>query len=103
MIKMQLDVEESTPASDILISPQNCNRQLLSQHRNSSDLQLEVENELTYTLVQQIACLPKHILQDMNYDLVLSFGKVTTDGQKAMHKSPSCIRTGVLKNYHKLK
>ena len=32
----------------------------------------------------------------MNYFLVLGFGPVTTDGQKAMHKSPPCIRTGVL-------
>ena len=37
----------------------------------------------------------------MNYFLVLNFGPVTpdrqTDGQKAMHKSPLCISTGVLK------
>ena len=30
--KMQLDVEESTPASDLLILPQNCNWQLPSYY-----------------------------------------------------------------------
>ncbi len=40
-----------------------------------------------------------HNLQDMNYFLVLGFGRVTSDGQKAMHQSPLCISTGVLKNW----
>ncbi len=43
--------------------------------------------------------------QDINYFLVLGFGQVTsdrqtdrqTDRQKAMHKSPACRSTGVLK------
>ncbi len=35
--------------------------------------------------------------RDMNYYLVLNFGLVTPDRQKAMHKSPPCISTGVLK------
>ncbi len=39
---------------------------------------------------------------EMNYFLVLSFGQVTSDGLmdgwKAMHMSPPCICTGVLKN-----
>ncbi len=39
-----------------------------------------------------------HNSQDMNYFLGLGFGQVTSDGQKAMHKSPPCISTGVLKN-----
>ncbi len=39
-----------------------------------------------------------HTLQDKNYFLVLGFGPVTSDGQKAMHMSPPCICTGVLKN-----
>ncbi len=45
---------------------------------------------------------------DMDYFLVLNFGPVTPDGQtdgqtdrqKAMHMSPPCISTGVLKNLY---
>ncbi len=44
----------------------------------------------------------RHIWQDMNYFLVVNFGQVTSDRQKAMHKSPPCIRTGVLKKSRKL-
>ena len=46
-----------------------------------------------------------HTSWDMSYFLVWIFGPVTdrqtdrqTDGQKAMHMSPLCISTGVLKN-----
>ncbi len=35
---------------------------------------------------------------DMDYFLALNFGPVTPDGQKAMHMSPPCISTGVLKD-----
>ncbi len=66
-----------------MISLQNCNWQLPPRYY----LQHDVANCQT--------------IRNMNYFLVLGFGPVqyvTPDGQKAMQKSPPCIRTGVLKN-----
>ncbi len=80
---MQLDVEESTPAIECY-------------HHNSLIKATNTPFDI-------------HTI-DMKYFLVLSFGQVElwssdtrqTDGQKAMHMSPPCISTGVLKNtqYH---
>ena len=68
---MQLDVEESTPAMTSLID-------------FTPELQLAVAIKLLYF---------------SRYELTssLNFGQVT-DRQKAMHKSPPCKSTGVLKN-----
>ena len=87
-LKMQLDVEESTPASDMTvlfhsrIAIGNC------QHANTS-------NVLLHYCELWAMCEPypltMHTFRDMNYYLVLNFGRVTRvtpDRQKAMHKSP---------------
>ena len=86
ILKMQLDVEESTPVS-----------------------------AFTFQFVRKTTKEPSNVWgltakpfkcqfwsSDTRQTPVLNFGPVTpdrrTDGQKAMHMSPPCIHTGVLKN-----
>ncbi len=59
-------------------------------------------DKLKIYIVSNFRLANRHILQDMNYFLVLGFGQVTSDGLKAMHKSPLCISTSMLKNCDKL-
>ena len=75
--------EHTCPWHDLLIWPQNCNWQL-------PDVML-----LLATCIASCEYIAR-------YELFSSLGFWSsdirrTDGQKAMHKSPPCIRTGVLK------
>ncbi len=75
--------------------------QQLTRYTNpqtTTRLALRVGRDNMFYIVVKFQTPSYNTFWDMNFFSSLIFGQVQTDGRKAMHMSPQCIRTGGLKN-----